>query len=74
MRPRGYFGPDDLATANDKALPGIPADEPVPHVWQSSVPVTDAETAVTVKFNAETIVARGPAVGSDETVWVELTY
>jgi triacylglycerol lipase len=75
MRPRGYIGRDDEATANGQPLPGIPADEPVPHVWQSSVAVAPAgETTIRVKFRDEAIAAKSMPIDTPEVVWVELTY
>jgi pimeloyl-ACP methyl ester carboxylesterase len=75
MRPRGYFGPDDLATANGKPLPGIERDDPVPHVWQSSVAVNGQKPeSVMANFNGETIAAWFDPAEKNAVTWIELTY
>jgi triacylglycerol lipase len=75
MRPRGYIGPDDKATANGAPLPGIPADDPVPHVWQSSVPVSgEGAHTVTASFNGEAIAAMTDPKEPDAVTWIEWTY
>ncbi len=71
MRPRGYFGPDDAATANGKPLPGIDPDEPVPHVWQARIEAP-AGGSVVATFENERIAGIAPE--GDAIAWIELSY
>ncbi|WP_137156932.1 hypothetical protein [Rhizobium sp. FKL33] len=71
MRPRGYFGPDDIATANGAAFAEIDRNEPVPHVWKARVSGGPGESVI-ARFNDETLAGRIPAQG--EIAWIELTY
>ncbi|HWU65067.1 MAG TPA: alpha/beta fold hydrolase [Ensifer sp.] len=73
-RPRGYFGPDDQATANGAPLPGIDPNDPVPHVASSNVPVAgDKPESVTAVFNGETIVGRYDPALKDAATYIEFT-
>lgn len=71
MRPRGYFGPDDTATANGAAFAEIDGSEPVPHVWKARVAGAPG-VSVVAAFNGETLAGRVPA--EDEVACIELTY
>jgi pimeloyl-ACP methyl ester carboxylesterase len=71
MRPRGYFGPEDSATANGVAFAEIDKSEPVPHVWKSRVAGASGDS-VLAEFNGEKLAGRIPAQG--EIAWIELTY
>jgi pimeloyl-ACP methyl ester carboxylesterase len=71
MRPRGYFGPDDAATANGAAFAEIDKSEPVPHVWKARVAGSPGESVV-ARFNDETLAGRIPAAG--ENALIELSY
>jgi triacylglycerol lipase len=71
MRPRGYFGPDDIATANGATFAEIDRTEPVPHVWKARI-AGSPETAVIARFNDETLAGRISA--PDEIAWIEFTY
>jgi triacylglycerol lipase len=73
-RPRGYFGPDDQATANGVLLPGIDPNDPVPHVANSNVPVAgDKPESVTGVFNGETIVGHYDPALKGSATYIEFT-
>lgn len=75
MRPRGYIGPDDDAKVNGAQMPGIPADDPVPHVWKVNIPVSgDKPQTVTASFNGETIAAKEDPKDGKTVTWIEFTY
>jgi pimeloyl-ACP methyl ester carboxylesterase len=73
-RPRGYFGPDDQATANGAPLPGIDPKDPVPHVASANVPVAgDKVETVTATFNGETIAAQYDPALKGAATYIEFT-
>lgn len=73
-RPRGYFGPDDKATANGAPLPGIDRNDPVPHVASANVPVPAEKTeTVTASFNGETIAAQYDPALKGAATYIEFT-
>ena len=73
-RPRGYFGPDDQATANGAPLPGIDPKDPVPHVASANVAVAgDKAETVTATFNGETIAAQYDPALKGAATYIEFT-
>ena len=72
MRPRGYFGANDIVKVNGERAPGI-NDSPVPNVWKSWHAAEKGGQKVVAEFNGERIPARTwPTDG--HVAWIEFTY